>query len=77
MTEQNAPLRSGCKECGEVPLTGVVVWVVAGGYRIMAYGDDKGVWRCVGDGAELNRVTRVECPERCRHGCELARSFDI
>jgi hypothetical protein len=77
--EQNEPLRSGCKESEGVPPAGLTVWVVAGGYRVMAFRDLKGVWRCIGDGAELKGVTRVECPEWCpsSHLCELPRGFEI
>jgi hypothetical protein len=63
MSEQNKPLPSGDEGSGQLPPAGVVVWVRAGGYRLMAYRDEKGVWRCVGTGEELRGVTVVEWPK--------------
>ena len=60
--EKESP-RSGDEAGRQLPPIGVVVWVRAGGYRIMAYRDEKGAWRCVGTGVELKRVTEVEWPK--------------
>jgi hypothetical protein len=63
MIEQNQPLGNRNEENRQVPPLWKVVWVRAGGYRILAYRDDKGVWRSVGRGDELKRITEVEWPE--------------
>ena len=59
MNAQKEPLRSGNENSGQLPPVGVVVWVRAGGYGMMAYRDENGVWRCVGSGKELKGVTVV------------------
>jgi hypothetical protein len=64
MSAQNEPLRSGNERSGQLPPIGVIVWVRAGGYSLMAYRDEQGVWRCAGSGEELRRVAEVEWRER-------------
>jgi len=65
MTEQNQPLDNGKDKSGPIPVPPLwtIVWVRAGGYRILAYRDDKGVWRSVGRRDELKQITEVEWPD--------------
>ena len=60
MSGQNEPVRSGNLRTGQLPPVRAVVWVRAGGYRIMAYRDEKGAWRCVISRRELKGVNEVE-----------------
>ena len=64
MNEENQPLEGRNERAGQLPPLKRVVWVRSGGYRLLAYRDDKEVWRCVGSGEELKRVTEVEWPDR-------------
>jgi hypothetical protein len=59
MNTQKETLRSANERSGQLPPIGVVVWVRAAGYGMMAYRDTNGVWRCVGSGKELKGVTVV------------------
>jgi hypothetical protein len=64
MNEQSEPLQNGNEGSGQLPPVRVFVWVRAGGYRMMAYRDEKGAWRSVGNGNELRGVTEVEWPSQ-------------
>jgi hypothetical protein len=42
-----------------LPAVGEPVWVQCGGYRTMAYRDDKGRWKTVAKGEELKGSVQV------------------
>ena len=62
MAERNEPLSKGSERAGPLPPLGEYVWVQCQRYTTIAYRDAKGVWRSLGRGKKLSRITRIKWP---------------
>ena len=63
MAEQNVLSRNETDGAGQLPPLGDAVWVQCERYTTIAYRDRKGVWRSLGRGKKLKRITNVKWPD--------------
>jgi hypothetical protein len=63
MAEKNEPLSKDKERARQLPPLGEYVWVQCQRYTTIAYRDAKGVWRSLGRGKKLSRITKVKWPE--------------